>query len=130
VRLAQHERDGIAVADFLRGHRAVKQVFHPAFVKEGGVASGQLRGFAGTFSFALERDDFGSVCRVIDALERFRIGVSWGGTESLVISPNRGNNAGKLDEQGIPRGLVRVSVGLEGAELLIDDLSQALDGVA
>jgi cystathionine beta-lyase/cystathionine gamma-synthase len=46
--------------------------------------------------------------------------------ESLVISPNRGTNEAQLAEQGIPPGLVRLSVGLEGAELLIEDLGAAL----
>ena len=54
--------------------------------------------------------------------------MSWGGVESLVLAPNRGDNAAALAEQGIPPGLVRLSVGLEAPEVLIADLEQALDG--
>jgi cystathionine beta-lyase/cystathionine gamma-synthase len=52
--------------------------------------------------------------------------VSWGGVESVVIAPNRGTNASYLASQRIPPGLVRVSVGLEGAEQIVADLEQAL----
>ena len=64
---------------------------------------------------------------MIDGLEHFGIGVSWGGVESLVISPNGRTNQGRLDELGIPPGLIRLSVGLEGADILIGDLEAALD---
>jgi cystathionine beta-lyase/cystathionine gamma-synthase len=52
--------------------------------------------------------------------------VSWGGVESLIITPNRGTNEAQLHAQRIPRGLIRVSIGLEGADVLIDDLDNAL----
>ena len=58
------------------------------------------------------------MARFIDALEHFRIGVSWGGVESLVISPARPDR---------PSPVVRLSIGLEGADLLIADLERALD---
>ena len=67
---------------------------------------------------------------MIDALERFRIAVSWGGVESLVISPNNGANAERLARQRLPEGLIRLSVGLEGADALIADLTQALDAAS
>ena len=56
--------------------------------------------------------------------------MSWGGVESVVIAPNRGDNGPQLDAQGIPRGLIRLSVGLEGADVLIEDLAAALSGIA
>mgnify|MGYP001236365142 CR=1 FL=1 len=129
VRLAQHEADGLAVAEFLRGHPAVRRVFHPAFDKNVALARRQMRGFSGVLSFELVRGDFESVSRVMDSLKHFRIAVSWGGVESVVISPNRGTNGEALDAQRMPRGLIRLSVGLEGAGVLIDDLRGALGGV-
>jgi cystathionine beta-lyase/cystathionine gamma-synthase len=126
ARLRQHEADALRVAEFLRQHRAVRRVFHPAFAEERALLETQLHGWSGLFSFALVRDDFDSVARVIDSLEHFRIGVSWGGVESVVISPNRGSNGAQLDAQRIPRGLIRLSVGLEGADVLIRDLDAAL----
>lgn len=126
VRMAQHETDALRVAEFLRGHRAVKNVFHPAFDPDTALVAKQMRGHSGLFSIELANPDFASLNRVIDSLEHFRIGVSWGGVESIVISPERGNNGKYLESQRIPRGLIRLSIGLEGADILIQDLDRAL----
>ena len=130
ARLVRHEADALRVAEFLAGHPAVRRVYHPALSEDRDLVARQLAGTTGTFSFELERGDFESVRRVIDGLERFKIGVSWGGVESLVISPNRGTNVERLDALGIPRGLIRLSVGLEGADLLIADLEATLAAAA
>ncbi len=127
ARMRQHREDALAVARFLERHDAVRRVSHPA-LGSGPEAAGSasLRGTSGLFSFEVD-GGFEEVRRVIDSLETFRIAVSWGGPESLVISPNRGDNSGNLERQGIPPGLIRLSIGLEGAETLIHDLDQALD---
>lgn len=127
VRMRQHEADALAVARMLADHSAVRRVFHPAISEDAELVERQLSGFSGLLSFELARGDFGSVARVIDALRHFHIGVSWGGVESLVLSPSRGTNAAQLEAQGIPSGLIRISVGLEGADLLIEDLRAALE---
>jgi cystathionine beta-lyase/cystathionine gamma-synthase len=130
ARMRQHHMDGLAVARFLAGHRTVAEVYHPALMEvDAGLTRRQLRGCAGLFSFVLSDDRFSTVERVINSLERFRIGVSWGGVESLVIAPNHGHNRAKLVEAGIAPGLIRLSIGLEGAEALIADLSLALASV-
>jgi cystathionine beta-lyase len=129
VRLRQHSADALRVAGFLNEHPAVRRVFHPAFADDQELVAAQLKGSSGLLSFELARGDFESVSRVLDALHYFRLGVSWGGFESLAISPHRGNNLAQLEAQRIPPGLIRLSVGLEGADLLIDDLAAALDGV-
>lgn len=126
ARLRQHEVDALRVAEFLRAHPAVRRVHHPAFAEDRELIASQLTGYTGLLSFELAHDDFDSVARFIDGLRRFRIGVSWGGVESLVISPSRSDNARELDARGIPAGLVRLSVGLEGADALIADLDSAL----
>lgn len=126
ARMRQHHDDGLRVAEFLRSHGAVRRIFHPAFPEHAPDHRATLTGYAGLFSFELDTERYDDVRRVIDAVRHFRIGVSWGGVESLIITPNRGANESQLDEQRIPRGLVRVSVGLEGADVLIDDLDQAL----
>lgn len=117
ARLAQHERDALAVAQYLDAHPRVRRVHHPALTAEPELVERQLRGFSGTFSFELATDDYEHLSRFIDALERFRIGVSWGGVESLVLSPARRER---------PSPLVRLSIGLEGADLLLEDLDRAL----
>ena len=117
TRLAQHERDGLRVAEFLGAHPRVAGVHHPALSADPALVERQLRGFSGTFSFALDTDEYSRVAGFIDPLERFRIGVRWGGVESLVLSPARPD---------APSDIIRLSVGLEGADLLIEDLDRAL----
>ena len=125
VRMQQHEADGLKVAEFLAGHPGVSAVHHPAF----GAPCTSLTGYSGLMSFELASGGFDEVRRFIDGLKRFRIGVSWGGVESIVISPTRGNNNHYLEVQRIPLGLVRISVGLEGADALIDDMGASLDAL-
>jgi cystathionine beta-lyase/cystathionine gamma-synthase len=126
ARMRQHHEDGLRVAGFLRSHDSVRRVFHPAFAASTPDHRSTLAGYSGLFSFELDSAEFGDVSRVVDAVRRFRIGVSWGGVESLIITPNRGTNEAQLHAQRIPRGLIRVSIGLEGADVLIDDLDNAL----
>ena len=67
-----------------------------------------------------------SVIKFVNSLKLFGYGYSWGGFESLAISPQRPDNAEALKHAGLPQGLIRLSVGLESADTLINDLSQAL----
>jgi cystathionine beta-lyase/cystathionine gamma-synthase len=126
VRLRQHEANAQAVVGFLTGHSAVAEVYYPGLGGDRALVDAQMTGGSGLVSFRLARGDFGAVSRVIDALRSFRIGVSWGGVESLVISPQRPDNAEGLREAGLPSGLVRLSVGLEDRDALLADLEQAL----
>jgi cystathionine beta-lyase/cystathionine gamma-synthase len=126
ARLTQHGEDALSVATFLRDHPAVARVHHPAFADNPEIVERHLSGYSGLFSFELRDNAFDNVAGVIDGLRRFHIGVSWGGVESLVISPYRGTNAEALRKQEIPTGLIRLSVGLEGSSLLIEDLERAL----
>jgi cystathionine beta-lyase/cystathionine gamma-synthase len=130
VRLRQHGADALAVAEYLRAHDRVARVFHPVYERlPEATSSSTLTGHSGVFSFEIDGAGFEQVRAFIDALRRFRIGVSWGGVESIVIAPNRGTNTADLDAQRIPHGLVRLSVGLEGADVLIEDLRQAFDAL-
>lgn len=126
VRMNQHEADALRVAEYLRSRPEVRAVYHPAF----GEPSRSLTGHAGLFSFELAAGGFEAVRRFIDGLRRIRIGISWGGVESLVISPNRGDNLRYLDAQRMPHGLVRLSIGLEGADALILDISASMDAIS
>lgn len=131
VRLRQHQEDGLAVARSLATRPEVDRVYHPALLAaDEDLSARQLGGFSSLFSFTLADPDFERVRRFIDALKYFRIGVSWGGVESLVISPCRRDNAEALRQAGLPPGLVRLSVGLEGTAVLIQDLEQAFGAAA
>jgi cystathionine beta-lyase/cystathionine gamma-synthase len=125
VRMQQHHADALRVAEYLRSRDDVSAVYHPAFDPP----CSTLSGYSGLFAIELASGSFDHVRQFIDGLKRFRIGVSWGGVESLVISPNRGHNIQYLESQRIPPGLVRLSIGLEGADTLIEDIAQSLDRI-
>jgi cystathionine beta-lyase/cystathionine gamma-synthase len=126
VRMQQHEADAIRVAEFLRMRPEVSAVNHPAFMSP----SSTLLGTSGLFSFVLKDGEFEQARSFVNALKRFRIGVSWGGVESLAIAANRRTNLHWLDAQNIPHGLIRLSIGLEGADALIEDIGSALDSLS
>ena len=126
ARLREHEAAALEVARMLTRHPAVAAVHHPALTGDPALIERQMTGHTGTFSFVLRDGSWEAVCRVVDALERFRIGVSWGGVESLALSPQRPWNARSLERHGLPQGLIRLSIGLEGADVLAADLEQAL----
>lgn len=126
ARLREHEASALALAETLAEHPAVAAVHHPAWTGDTEVVARQMTGHTGVFSVVLADGRWEAVRTVVDALEHFRIGVSWGGVESLVLSPQRPGNEQSLAARGLPPGLIRLSVGLEGTELLRADWLQAL----
>lgn len=126
IRMEQHQVGGLHVARYLQEHARIARVFHPALTGDQSLLKRQMTGSAGLFSFELKDAGFDEIARFLNALNTFRLGVSWGGFESLAISPNRGNNVEGLEVAGIPEGLVRLSVGQEDPDILIADLEQAL----
>lgn len=125
LRMRQHHEAGLSVAGYLAQHPTVDRVFHPGL---DGASRAGLRGYSGLFSFSLRSDRREDVHTVVDALQCFRIGVSWGGPESLVYSP-QGGDPEKLRALGLPSGLIRLSVGLDSPPSLIEDLERALASV-
>lgn len=126
IRLKQHQENALNVIEYLQTKVEVASIYHPSLVKKDApYLDKQMKGFTGLLSFELKEANFLSVSRFIDALSLFKIGVSWGGYESLVNSPVKDNNEQQLNEQGISPGLIRLSIGLEGSELQIDDLEKA-----
>jgi cystathionine beta-lyase/cystathionine gamma-synthase len=124
VRMERHGEDGLRVARFLADHPAVDSVHHPALAADQELVAAQLRGYSGLLSFQPRDPSFGAVQRLLDGLRVFARGISWGGVESLAYSPVR--EEGARDGASLPAGLVRLSVGLEGADALIADLEEAL----
>jgi Cystathionine beta-lyases/cystathionine gamma-synthases len=128
VRMRAHQERGLAVARFLAGHPAVRAVHHPGLPGHPGhrLALRQMTGFSSVFGIELCTDDRAEVAAFLDRLRHFRIGVSWGGYESLANAPALTTEESVRRTMGIPVGLVRLSVGLESAETLIEDLTLAL----
>lgn len=127
LRMEQHEKAGLAVASWLRGHPGVQRVLHPALPDDPGHALWRrdFTGASGLFSIVLKQASTAEVHAFLDALELFGLGFSYGGFESLAIhcDPQLKRTAGKLDLGG---ALIRLSVGLEDPVDLIADLEQAL----
>lgn len=128
VRMAAHQERALAVAAFLEGHPAVARVNHPGLPSHPGheVALRQMTGFSGLFSVELATGSRAEVAAFVDGLRHFRVGVSWGGFESLVNAPVLTVEESVRATMGVPTGLVRLSIGLEPAETLIEDLGEAL----
>ena len=126
-RLRQHESSALDLARALADHPAVDSVHHPALGDGAELAAKQMAGHSGVFSFTLKDGRWDTICRVVNALRQFRIGVSWGGVESLVMAPKPMPASSTRQKQGLPAGLIRLSVGLEEPQVLRDDVFQALD---
>jgi cystathionine beta-lyase/cystathionine gamma-synthase len=131
LRVAQHNANALAVAEFLARDARVSQVYYPGLPShpDHDIAKRQMSGFGGMVCF-----DVGGVyeraARVYDRLTVIRRAASLGGVESLVSLPVLTSQWGYTDEQlqqaGITKGMLRLSVGLEDAEDLIADLDHAL----
>lgn len=129
VRLDALERSTLKVANWLNEHRLVDAVLHPAFPSCPGHSHWQ-RDFSGSssvFSFTLtERVPAENVMHMIDTLKVFKIGLSWGGVNSLaVVYPD-------LDRpnQNFGGRIVRLNIGLEDTNDLISDLKQAFEALS
>lgn len=127
VRLRRHQENGLTVARWLEAQPQVARVLHPALPSFAGHAlwKRDFRGASGLFSFVLRGGSDAGRTRFIEALELFGIGYSWGGYESLAVpaDPERLRTATSWRSEG---PLVRLHIGLEDPEDLIEDLSQAL----
>jgi cystathionine beta-lyase len=131
VRLAQHQKGALAVARWLAEQPEVARVIHPALPGCPGheIWARDFAGASGLFAFVLNGGDDSARAALIDGLELFGIGFSWGGFESLVIpaDPERLRSACAWQAEG---PLVRLHIGLEDPEDLIADLAAGLERFA
>lgn len=132
VRMQRHCENGRAVAHFLRNHSKVEKVYWCGFEDHPGyaVASKQMRDFGGMMSFTLKDDSVENARRVLSSTRIFALAESLGGVESLINHPASMTHASIPREERIKNGLsdslIRLSVGIEDAEDLIEDLNQAI----
>lgn len=132
VRMQRHCENGEKIAHFLRNHPKVGKVYwcgfedHPNFE----IAKKQMRGFGGMMSFTLKDDSVDEAKRVLSSTKLFALAESLGGVESLINHPATMTHASIPREERIKNGLtdslIRLSVGIEDAEDLIEDLNQAI----
>ena len=127
LRMEAHCRGARAVAEFLRGHEMVKQVYYPGLPDDPGheIASRQMRDFGGMVSFRAGTDE--RARRIAERTRLFFLAESLGGVESLIEVPGPMTHASVAGSPlEIPADLVRLSVGIEHPDDLIADLSRAL----
>ncbi|GHT12614.1 cystathionine gamma-synthase [Planctomycetales bacterium] len=133
LRMKKHEENAYAVADFLRGHKNVDKVFFPGFedFPNHHIVVKQMKGLPGMLSFRL-KGGIKEVEKFYAALNLIVLAESLGGVESLVCHPASMTHAAFSDEArrqaGITDNLIRVSLGIEDAADLIDDLRTAMNG--
>jgi cystathionine beta-lyase/cystathionine gamma-synthase len=132
VRMQRHCENGEKVAHFLRNHPKVEKVYwcgfedHPNY----DIAKRQMRGFGGMMSFTLKDDSVENATRVLSSTKLFSLAESLGGIESLINHPSSMTHASIPREERIKNGLsdslIRLSVGIEDADDLIEDLNNAI----
>lgn len=129
VRLRQHYENGLKVAKWLRGREEVVEVLYPALPDGAGhdLWKRDFSGASSLFGIVLDRDyPRSSLAMMLDGFEHFGMGYSWGGFESLIIpcSPQKIRTATKWEYEG---NVLRLHVGLENADDLIEDLARGFE---
>lgn len=128
LRMKQHGESALKIASWLETRPEVARVLHPGLPSSPHHALWQrdFTGAGGLFSFVLKGDDDARRAALIDALDLFGIGYSWGGYESLAlpVDPQKYRSATHWEAEG---PVVRLSIGLEDADDLIADLARGLD---
>jgi len=132
LRMKAHCENGEKVANWLHNHPKVKKVYWPGFMDHPGhaIAKQQMKGFGGMISFELKGDSVEETKRVLSSTRLFSLAESLGGVESLINHPATMTHASIPREERIKHGLsdtlIRLSVGIEDADDLIQDLAQAI----
>ncbi|MBC6606480.1 cystathionine gamma-synthase [Hymenobacter sp. BT188] len=132
LRMQRHCENGRAIAEFLKSHPKVEKVYWPGFAEHPNhdIAAKQMNDFGGMISFVLQGDRKEDAIAVLEKLELFALAESLGGVESLCGHPATMTHASIPAEErrkaGLSDSLIRLSVGIEDVEDLIDDLRQAI----
>jgi len=132
LRMQRHSENGRKIAEFLRSHPKVSKVYWPGFEDHPNhdVAKRQMNDFGGMMSFTMHGDDMAEAQRVISETKLFTLAESLGGVESLCGHPASMTHASipkeEREKAGLKDSLIRLSVGIEDAEDLINDLKQAI----
>jgi cystathionine beta-lyase len=133
LRVQRHCENGEVVANFLKNHPKVDKVYWPGFESHPNhdVAKKQMKGFGGMISFTLKGNQLEDALEIVKKVELFALAESLGGVESLIGHPATMTHASipkEIREQsGVVDSLIRLSVGIEDAEDLIQDLERALN---
>ncbi|TWU48188.1 trans-sulfuration enzyme family protein [Rubripirellula reticaptiva] len=133
LRMERHNKNGLAIAEFLEAHPRVGRVYYPGLKSHPSheIAAAQMRGFGGLITFTVKDADWKETSRVVDAAQIARIAPSLGGVESLIEQPLVMSYYHCSPEErkqfGIDDNMIRFSCGIENTDDLIADLKQALE---
>ncbi|MGC4034461.1 MAG: cystathionine gamma-synthase family protein [Chitinophagaceae bacterium] len=131
LRIERQNASALKIAQFLKSHKRVKDVFYPGLESHHGheIAKRQMNGFGGVLSFALD-GSYDLVKKFLPKLKYVHLGASLGSVSTLAGPPRTTSHVELSEEQrkvlGIPESLIRYSVGIENFEDLIADLDEAL----
>jgi cystathionine beta-lyase/cystathionine gamma-synthase len=133
IRMKAHQESAMKVATFLENHPKIEKVHYPGLksFEQYELGQKQMTGYTGLLSFRLKTKDLTKVKAFFNGLKIFKIGVSWGGHESLIyalaISYIKEMTPEQFAATGLAYGDMRISVGLEHVADLIADLEQSLE---
>jgi cystathionine beta-lyase len=132
VRMQRHCENGKIIAEYLNNHPKIEKVYWPGFDTHPNhlIAKTQMRDFGGMLSFIPVGADFNAAIKIIENLKLFTLAESLGGVESLAGHPASMTHASipkiEREKSGVVDSLIRLSVGIEDAQDLIEDLEQAI----
>jgi cystathionine gamma-lyase/cystathionine beta-lyase len=133
VRMEAHCKNGNAIAHFLRSHPRIDKVYWPGFEDHPNhvIAKSQMRGFGGMISFIMKGNSMEEAFRMASSTKVFSLAESLGGVESLIGHPASMTHASipkaEREKSGVVDSLIRLSVGIEDVEDLVEDLKNALN---
>lgn len=134
LRIERQNASATKVAQYLKAHKKVKNVFYPGLETHPGhaIAKEQMKAFGGVLSFALD-GGYDSVKKFLHQLKFAHLGASLGSVSTLAGPPRTTSHVELSEEQrkllGIPESLIRYSVGIENVEDLLDDMETALKAI-
>lgn len=132
VRMKQHQENSIKVANWLATRDEVATILHPAFASCPGheYFERDFSGCNGLFSFVLKEGGSYNTTAMLDGMKHFKMGYSWGGFESLILSVPNVQSIRSVTTWPYKAPLIRVHIGLEDVDDLIADLAAGLDRLA
>lgn len=132
VRMQRHCENGKAVAEYLRSHPKIENVYWPGFENHPNhkIAKVQMKDFGGMLSFTTKGNNYEDAIKIVEKLKIFTLAESLGGVESLAGHPASMTHASipkeEREKTGVVDSLIRLSVGIEDEADLIADLKQAI----
>jgi len=132
VRMQRHCENGKVVAEYLNSHPKIQNVYWPGFKNHPNhdIAKKQMKDFGGMISFTTKGNDYDEAIRIVENLKIFTLAESLGGVESLAGHPASMTHASipkeEREKSGVVDSLIRLSVGIEDVDDLIEDLRQAI----